>query len=463
MKTTCKNEDERLELDRLINGISRNPHFSTLFNPKFYLITDAIKKQKLVDEFKEFKTYGITIRDIERSSEDLDNLQLSKIIRVISNVAKWIATNQNDHGYWAIISKSDLMNVDETLFKNLEAKIEEYSKKIKREEGNENIPNAWTNAIMTLILTKWIHLARRWGLDDEKSLSLMDDKIKKSREWLQANTNKAYNIIGWSPYIPSINGDIINTYDTGFAYLAFFYDMHKIKENEKINIFHKKILDSLLSPILRDTNIGAWYINNVEENYSERKLDVGATSYALTSLLKANEIEGKRDFAKNEIRHGIEWIIREKNPDGGWGDRLGTKSRIDRTCQTLMVLAKYSNIYSNCDYEVADTISQGVKYLSYNIRRFTEHEDIYCWASEEQQTTQGHPCFRNSSLVISTLLKCGLPIYSREIRRGVSGLLRLYNISCRAEVPEEQSPINSLDKAYFFCMLADYLKASLKP
>lgn len=436
--------------EQIITMISSNPSFYILFSPVFYDMKKE-EQEKLYNEFEELQAYDISLEDVKRASEDLDNLMVSSVAMKMLRVVKWIIDNQDEDGYWKILKKDNLMDIDEELYGKL--KLENSTEGYVEKEKTGLIPNAWTNAMLTLILMKWLSIAEDLGIESEEQLKKITITIENSKRWLKENKNQVDNIKGWGPFIPSIAEDVINTYDTSFVYITLIFDA-KTEEDVKNLPEHHEVIQSLLSSNLRDEESGAWSIHNKSKN-----IDIGATSYALMSLMKNNEKEGNKDFAQDVIEKGIDWLVQQQNRDSGWGEKTNMNSRTDRTCYSLLALLKYKDMYGN---KYRDPIFRGITFLRSKIKRFLEDENVYCWSSDDS-TQKGHPCFKTSSLVVSTLLKCGYPIYDHEVRRGISGLIRLYNAYLNMQVEsQKRSPIDSLDKAYFLCMLADYLKAWMK-
>lgn len=453
MSSKTTNLFKNVYAEWLLERIKINPDFYRLFGPTFYKMNEE-QKQSLFTKFSELQTKGISIKEIERVSEDLYNLQPTNIIGYIMQAVKWISDRQitfenTREGSWKLLKKDDLMNIDETLYKDAAEAIDTYVI-----ENGEYIPNAWTNSIITLILIKWLSIRKYWfskDLEEGVSLNEVKTKITKSRDWLKSNMNQVDSIKGWSPFIPPINNTIINTYDTSMAYIALTYGSKTWQDIDNFEV--QEVIQSLLSPILRDKDSGAWYVHN-----KNGKIDIGATSYALVALIKYNEIKGGKNFAEHEIIQGIKWLAQSQNVDNcGWGENPGMSSRIDMTCYALMALMKYVDIYKHDEY--MEKIFKGIKFLYEKCERFTNYDDIYSWPTDDKYQGQ-HPCFKNSSLVLSTLLRCRIPIYNSEIRRGVSGLLRIYKTYIQKfDESQEKTLIDSLDKAYFLCMLEDYLKA----
>ena len=319
---------------------------------------------------------------------------------------------------------------------------------------NDNkIANAWTNAILTLILNKWLSIIENYTLGSIENINDIEKSITLSVKWLDCNRNISDDIYGFGPFVPNIDKSLINIYDTSFAYISQMYNSKNAHQLISKNKF-KKIYTNLVSDKLLNHDVGAWYKDNLP---SSNLPDVGASSYAVSLLIKA--AENGYDIDEDLSAKSVEWISSQQNNDGGWSVKKGDKSAVDITCLTIMALQKYVE-FSGKYVKFDNVINNGVKYIENSLKEYNCPDkdgnvlNLYCWPREG--TSAQEICFKNSSLAISTLLKCDIPIFRGSIRRSVSSLIRIYK---QNHGKENDCPIANIEEAYFVCMLADYLKA----
>ena len=93
------------------------------------------------------------------------------------------------------------------------------------------------------------------------------------------------------------------------------------------------------------------------------------------------------------------------------------------------------------DFKIRD----GIDYISEQANKVKEREKNCCWVSDEDNYKT---CLKTSSLAISTLLRCGVEHYNHLIKLGIEGTYKLWR----------EDFGNQVDRAYFHCMLIDYLR-----
>ncbi|MBI5056041.1 MAG: hypothetical protein HZB61_05450 [Nitrospirae bacterium] len=441
-------KNETFASKHLLSKLKGMPEFHAIFSAKFHLLSQK-KQEELYNNFSVLKEYGITLNDVRAIAEDLHYLQAEIIFAEMKAIVDYIIESQNSKsGAWHIISEEELLNFEGIVYGTYGAKIQDWTTSHK----TSLIPNAWANALMILILMKWLGIINE-SLIDKKYINKVEKAIFLGKKWFDENKNKSPNIMGWGPFVPGISDDLVNTYDTSLVYISLSYDSRYsplfIDKNTN-ELIH--IPDILLSPEIRNNESGAWYTDNTQS----RKEDVGATSYAIVLLLKLYEHTKK---GKEEIEQGIQWLCNQQNNDDGWGEYHDTPSTVDKTCLAIMTLLRYEK-WSNNIF-VTKRIKNGLTFIEHKLTPYDCTNDegqsfqIECWPKRTLDNSQD-PCFRNSSLAISTLLKCGHPIYSYSVRNSVTGLIRLYKAKRKVM---QCKPIDKLDEGYFLCMLADYLKA----
>jgi hypothetical protein len=412
-------------------------------------------REALFEKFPLLHEQDVTLKDIEHASEDLHNLRAETIMKNMEEIVAYLLKTQvkskdDNRGAWLILNGRQLIELDSILYGKYALKIEEWI----GHRLDQPVPNAWTNALITLILKKWLGIIGEWTSPTSKQIKAITNAIKLSNEWLEKHRNESDGIFGWSPFPPQVSGNLVNTYDTSFVYISLCYDSQYMPCTRKDRILNS-VQEVMLSSKLHDAESGAWYTDNTKEH---RREDVGATSYATVVLQKLRD---EFDLDRETIDRAIGWLCARQNPDGGWSRRPNERSVVDQTCLAMMTLQRCAE---ESHEKITRILDKGVAYLDRTIELYEcdgygeKPIQILCWSKNEEDGI-GHPCIRTSSLAISTLIKCDMPIFMRSVRRSVSGLMRLYK---NKRANKKEPPIMDLDEAYFFCMLADYLKAWIR-
>lgn len=447
---------QSFSLRRVIRRLKKDDDFYNLFGPSFYRLPDD-EKIKLFNKFPLLSENNITIKDVSMASEDLDNLQADRVRAHLESIINYLVSSQRTDGCWGIVTAENLIDFDHVVYGDHGKKIYNIpdSDKIIEDNGKTiKIPNAWTNSIITLILNKWLLVLEDYYFAPKNTVDRIKNAIARSSVWLEEHKNKNNDLEGFGPFPPSVNSILVNTYDTSFVYISQLYNSKISKSLFNENRL-EKVYKNLISSQLYNNDAGAWYSDNIRTN---NKLDVGATSYAVSLLLKINE--NKYSIDRNFVDFGIEWLIQQQNIDGGWGDIKDECSYVDKTCLAVMAIQKYTE-YAAMNSKFEDIINNGLKFIESRIEEYhCQNKEghaiqLHCWPKENQSTVEAI-CFKNSALAVSTLLKCDVPIYRGSVRRCVSSLIRLYKEN--HSIPGTQ-PILNIEEAYFVCMLADYLRA----
>ena len=435
-------------LRRMIRRLKKDNDFYTLFSPNFYKLEND-EKHYLFGKFNILKQNGITVQDISKASEDLDNLQADKIKEDLDIVIDYILKSQKKDGSWSVITTDNLIQFDSIIYGNHFYKIKEYEEHI----NDNKISNAWTNSILTLILNKWLTVLENLTIGPSEKIKEIEKSILSSVNWLNKNRNISGDIYGFGPFLPNIDKNLINVYDTSFAYISQLYNNKNADQLISRNEF-RKIYKNLVSEKILNDEVGAWYKDNLSSN---RVPDVGASSYAISLFIKA--AENGYEIDENLSAKSVGWISSQQNSDGGWAVKKGEKSATDITCLAIMALQKYVE-YSGEYIRFDEVINSGVKFIENSLEEFNcpgkdgGMLNLYCWPRDGLSVQE--ICFKNSSLAISTLLKCDIPIFKGSIRRSVSSLIRIYKQNHEGNAIQ---PVANIEEAYFICMLADYLKA----
>lgn len=448
-------------VNRLTVDLMSNPYFLDLISPNF-INKPKKERQKIYNYFPALTKTNITLKDIEYISQDLQFLKFDFIFKEIIKIVLWIIENQDEDGSWSLLTKRNLVdfrqdNPDEILA------INDYFD--KNPKKNNFTSNAWITSLTNLILSKFLLLIsgeklKYFLLDNDFShiISLLDeidqkkvqDKILSCRTWLNNNRNEKDGFSGWGPLPAAIYKESLNSYDTSFGYISAHYGkglvgMHEATMPTELNALQPD------SPFY-DNATGAW---RAEEG---QPLDPGATSYAILSVLKFRKDNGQYPVGFNFelINKAIKWLIDQQQNGGCWGRSSNGPPRVDRTCHCLMALLKYEKAEKK--NAVPEAVYQGgINFLKSKIITIENYINsngiIFCWLNDGEKKGQ-HPCFRNSSLAISTLLRFFSPS-AGEIQRGISSLLRLYKHSHKRSSDRLTQP----DELYFWCMLLNYTKA----
>ena len=77
-----------------------------------------------------------------------------------------------------------------------------------------------------------------------------------------------------------------------------------------------------------------------EEDGSWDDKDIDHTCDASRALMHCCELIGIDDY-NSKIDKAVKWLLKARNPNGGWGPVLGAKSNILMTCDALDTFAKY--------------------------------------------------------------------------------------------------------------------------
>lgn len=437
---------------RLAKRLQRDPEFYTLFSPNFKDLS-LLKKKYTLGKFPILQDLGMSIGDLDAVSENLHHLQTTSVVAELEHIVEYLVGTQESNGSWPILSQEQVEDFDNDVYGYHYEKISHWF----ATSGIPRISSPWTQALFTLILMKWSWLNERHGFSARYSLRRVREAVVRSYQWLSKNGNHIEDsVLGYGPFLPDIDNHLINTYDTSFVYISLlYYPLLSPMNTERMREAYRAIT----SDALFDRSVGAWYVDNRTDH---KKLDVGATAYALTLLFKLKNYMPKEDDLHERA---CKWLLCKQREDGGWGgnEKMGQPPDINATCLALMALSKYLQFDSQ--FEIIASSARGLRRLESFLKSFTcpERPDsvvsLYCWPSEANQS---QICIKNSSLALSTLLRWDYPPYSSIVSRGVTSMVRVYkSLRSMNRTSPSIKPISMVEEGYYACMLLDYLKASV--
>lgn len=442
------------ELKKALFLLTSDRNLSVLISPDFTNKTES-EQLELYERVPVLKEIGITLDSVKEISRDFYNSSTQNMEEYLASHIEKLLGLQWEDGCWPIVDPAYLKTIRPALSEDIERYAARY--------GGKRIPTPWTNSLMLLLLTKWIDYAKPRGIVNERQVESIKRAMNNATSWLETAvlTDSDNGLAGW-PFLPNVTNKV-SSYETSMALIALNYKLG-FKMPIKGNItdrtfFGEEYLEDLLNRHLRENS--GW------KNEEDGKTDTGATSYVILCLMKYCEIYREDRAAGRQIDQrvydeisiaigkGIEWLVRNQRDDDGWGSsekETSDKSYIEKTACALMALAKYEQLFDNQDLKgIRD---RGIGFLKSRIRNYNTFPEKYAWPNDYDDKMKA-PSIKFSSLVISTMLRCGEPHYDITIRQGIMGLFRIAS----GEAEAESIPLGE-DYIYFNCMLADYLKAS---
>ncbi len=418
--------------------------------------------KKIIIKLTQFKSKGQIDNFIRTLTEDqkkilppdiissvfslIEETTETKLIAYIENVANDILKNQDEDGAWRL-EKSTILDRISKLPNEIR---NNYDEQTIKESSEDYIPHIWTSSLCLYTLLKW----KRYLLQSDKYSSYdtkdkLESAILKGAKWLSnpsTQNNMLYGTL--PPYLVKT----INTFESSLTILTLIRNENLFKENT-LKSFDRSIGEILK---LQDKATGAWYSEMVKDNNEWKPFecpDVGATSYALSAIYESNKdliVENNDIF--EACKKALRWIIDNKDKEYyAWGINNKYAWRIDRTCYALQTLIKYSSINSKCFLFDENIITHSANWLQDQFV-ITKNEKAFAWIDDEESpelTRADSPSVKNTSLIISTLLKCKADPDDPLIIESLHWLL--------SNIKNQSTPhcVNIL------CAIIDYIKAKL--
>lgn len=447
----------------------RNPDFKAIFSAQF-IKKSREEQEAIINRVRPFTEEKINIDKLIETSRDYYYPTVDFLVEQLEkHMDERIISKQDPDGGWLLVDWNYLKEIDnskETLqraekyfykYKDIYNKV--YNKNVEKVD-EILVPTYWSNYIVLLLLNKWKLCIQSNKHLSNYSLDKINTSIDTGAEWLKKNS------LGEGAGWPRTHKDVstnLNTYDTCMAIIAINYHMSFFKQdNIKEEFFGRKDLETLISEDVRNKN-GSWR----KEITSETE-DIGATAYALQCLMKYYKRGDDNEFKKiivPIIKDGVLWLMQNQfnagQYEGGWGESnklVSERATIERTCYALMALVKYKKL-SNRNEDLLITldperpINKGIDFLIRQKNLYEEYPIGFIWPDDYGNGNR-KTSLKNSSLVISTLVRCGIESHDLIMKQGLIGASRFY---------EKSYNNNSCNNAwynpiYFFCMLADFLK-----
>lgn len=389
------NDNEKIALLRRLTVID-NPVYKQMLSPQF-LKENPTRQFYLYNSLPQLKDVGISLKDILNLLENYSNLDQKSLENWIGETINAIVDKQKN-GRWNEYFAS---GVDESLKK----------------------PNVWAHCVFTRALIKWSNII------GGNVTSQLNSAIKEAILHIQDDDFivKESDVIGWTN---TKDKKEIKIYDTSFAITTVI----NFQTSFTKNLSAIPNIDTLINADFYNKDEGFWLSGKGEGK------DTGATAHALISLILSS-----RSQYKDQIEKGVKWLIDNQNVNGGWSQagKGDSNSRVDRTCYVLQALQIFFN------KENIMVIEKGIKYLEGQLRLNYKDKPRRYWSWLNDDNYQ--PDIPNSSRVISTLLRCGIPYDNFAIENGMAGLFIML---------EDKPQLPSL---YFICSLIDYLKVRYLP
>lgn len=411
----------------LAEKLIQDPLMREMLSPRFIDYPEELRKSIYanVPDLKEKNILLSTLEDLSRVKKETSP---QNIERLLEDVAQRYLSSQQEDGSWHLLTRDEAGEFNGHLKEKLE---KDYS-------PEDRMPNVWSNCLVSLFLMKW-----RRHLEKDKILSAATDRqiiytLNKSAAWIKNACELGDGTYGCSPAPPQLEKKFV-IYDSSLALITLAYDPALLAESKPfaVELFHNIIKEGIISGIT----------NSIDKELppdDKNMEDIGAASYFIVSAIKCME-HNLLDIKRQQLEPYVRIIAEAQNfPSGGWGRYKGNKEDdIDKTCYALLALNKWSNYYKTTEFK--DRIGYGVRHVKNKISQFDGIPPIICWSRVEDRRKG---CLKISSLTISTLLRCGVKAYDHRIQIGLEGSYMLW----------KRGDINEVEKAYFNCMLIDYLK-----
>ena len=452
----------------------RNKDFQTVFSAEFQK-KNRDEQEAIIGRIRPFVEENINPDKIIYTSRDYYYPTVDFLVEQLKkHMGERIISKQTPDGGWLLVDWNYLRSFDDS--SETEKKLEKYFNKYKDtynkiynekvEDAKEIlVPTYWSNYLVLLLLNKWKLCIKNNNLfENGYSLEEIDATINLGARWLKENSLGKGN--GWSRGHKDVSVNL-NTYDTCMALIAINYHMSFFKQdNIDEEFFGMEHLEKLISDDVRNKN-GSW-----KKEINSDSEDTGATSYALQCLMKYYRRGDDNSFKQTItpiITDGIAWLIQNQlNSDesnGGWGESnklTSNQSSIERTCYALMALSKYRKVFTR-NQELPNlknlelSIRRGLDYLVRQKRMYDEYPVGLVWPDDFGNGNR-KSSLRNTSLVMSTFVRCSPLADNFVMKQGIIGASRSYEKDYDVSSPPKKTWYNPI---YFFCMLADYLKLSM--
>jgi hypothetical protein len=157
------------------------------------------------------------------------------------------------------------------------------------------------------------------------------------------------------------------------------------------------------------------FLSSRQRRSTERSLDGGwatntslnrpvveATGWVVQCIARLNC--GMADGAP-DLRRGYEWLLRNQNPDGGWGSFSGTSSRTWLTCLAIQALIQVNPYH--------EALAKGVHWLTESPRQVP-----HAWGKDPSST----PTVTHTAFVLRTLCVGGYARNDERVRKGYEWL-----------------------------------------
>lgn len=411
-------------------------------------------KRETYNSIPRLKKIGISEEKLFEAVDDYHSLGLDTLDNIIFDSIGDIIESQEQDGYWLVISKKEFL-------KSAPSSICEEPIDEMYPSSNDKVARTWSNALLTLILTKADQLYKNEEKFTSRFYPKIQEAIRKSSDWIKKQKKKSGDHDGWAhcplEVCKHVSCEELNIYDTSFA-ISTMINFERYSDSESNGDLP---IHTLISDDFYNAKEGAWCIAQKKDKDDVSSIsDVGATSYAAIALNRYINYwkvgimdEEKKEFVNNRIKNGIEWLLRNQNPDGGWGlDSKNKNSRIDRTCFAIQALVR--NGYS---HKRDVQVFQGFYFLNNRLKEFDDSEfytKLFLWDSDDKSDIEEENIpdrIKNTSLVISTFLKDKIPYNDYRIVHPLASLLKLHN-------QKGYNLKKFFDSAYLYCTLTDYLK-----
>lgn len=191
------------------------------------------------------------------------------------------------------------------------------------------------------------------------SNSTIQECISKSSQWLLKIQNKDDG--GWGQY----KGSNSNCLNTAEAMIALIETQSQQASANPIQKGKQYLINQQIKQHEDQKNYGAWSkIILVDHARNLHIPDTIRTSLAILALQYAG-VSADDD----SIRNAIQWLLRVKNDDGGWGYKPAQDSLLFPTCMILKALLNTcsddnSNLCSN--FNLQKIIVKGLRYIEDN-------------------------------------------------------------------------------------------------
>ncbi len=182
--------------------------------------------------------------------------------------------------------------------------------------------------------------------------TILKQCIISSAEWLQSIQRRDG---GWGQYV----GDDSNSLNTAESLISLL----------ETNILNpaspciRKGIDFLINDQASNANCsrlgeyGCWNRHFTEGLSVLSAPDVLRTSLALQALVQSGS-----PLADDSVRNGLDWLLRNRNSDNGWGFTSDQRTELFPTCSTLQLLVRVQKVALQGDDKPlsADTISEAI-------------------------------------------------------------------------------------------------------